>query len=111
MPKLLVLFALAFSVALAADPPKPIPVAEQEAISRKMISAQSDYLAIQQLQIQLLGAQRKAEKSAAEYESALVEAQKKFNAAGCTLAIDKTWNCPAPPNAAPPGGIASPASK
>lgn len=98
---LLILSAALLCAADAPKPtagPKPIPAERKEIISQAIIRLQSLELRAQQIRLanpQLVAAEAAAEQAAQDYERMIEALRKEFSAEGCTLAVDKSWQCPA----------------
>ena len=97
----LVVFALISIFAYGVEP-KPIPKEKHEEISQKMILLQQKQMISQQATAIAKDAIAKAQNAEAEAKAAETEylekvvkpLQKEFNAPGCEIKIDKTWECP-----------------
>ena len=70
-----------------ASGPKAIPADRQESLSRIMIQMQA-------LQLQASKAASALDQGTAQYNQIITALQKEFDAEGCSLNIDKTWDCP-----------------
>ena len=99
--KLIILAALAASLTFAADElkgPQPIPKERYEDISKRMILAQSAQLNTRGLkeaaEKQIRAAQDEEAKAVQSYLDMVESLRKEYHAEGCTLTIDKSWDCP-----------------
>ena len=73
--------------------PEPIPAAEQESISRKMLVLQMHANRIAQLKIQTDSAQKDLDAASKDWEQTLSALREKYHAKNCDLNLDKTWAC------------------
>lgn len=84
---------MAALVALAGEP-RAVPPERHEQISRVMLQLQQAQLAVSEAQRVFLEARTAYEKTQAQYQGLLAELQKEFEAPGCLLTLEKSWQCP-----------------
>lgn len=96
--KILTSVILLSGLAFAADKPRPIPDNRQEEISRTMLILQNEQLNKVQLAAQAEAALRQADQRVTQakkaFDDLMTKLRKEYDADGCDLNLDKTWNCP-----------------
>lgn len=93
-----ILALCAFAGVLCAADPAPLPADRQEAVSRLMISLQTQQLQYQQAQLALAQQKEKLATEQARYEDAVKTLRADFKIPdNCDLTVEKTWKCAPPP--------------